>query len=68
MVSVGATDGETVGISTVGAFVVEDPGFGFQKVPRIGVLNVGSVATGQATGTAVVGGVVDYCIVQGRVQ
>lgn len=58
----------TLSAGAVATFVVEDGGFGLQKVPTISVLNSGSLATGQATGTAVVGGVVDTSILQGRVQ
>jgi hypothetical protein len=52
----------------VASFAIEDPGFGLQKVPSLSVLNAGSLATGQATGTVVCGGVNDTSIINGRVQ
>lgn len=57
-----------VGGGAVSSFVIEDNGFGLQKVPSIAVINTVALATGQATGTAVVGGIVDTSILQGRVQ
>ncbi len=62
----GGTTATAGGVVT--AFGIEDNGFGFQKVPLITVENTSAVATGQATGTAVVGGIVDTSIIQGRVQ
>jgi hypothetical protein len=58
----------TAGGGAVASFLIEDNGFGLQKVPLLSVLNAGSLATGQATGTVVVGGIVDTNMVQGRVQ
>lgn len=58
----------TVTGGAVATFVVEDGGFGLQKVPTIAVVNTSAVATGQATGTAVVGGAADTSILQPRVQ
>jgi hypothetical protein len=58
----------TVGGGAVASFVIEDNGFGFQKVPTVSVINAGGLATGQATGTAVVGGVNDTSIVQQAVE
>lgn len=58
----------TVVAGAVATFVVEDPGFGLQKVPTVAVLNTSAVATGQATGTAVVGGITDTSILQPRIQ
>jgi hypothetical protein len=58
----------TVGGGAVATFVVEDPGFGLQKVPIVSVLNASAIASGQATGTAVVGGINDTSILQPRVQ
>ena len=52
----------------VATFVVEDNGFGFQKVPVVSVINSGAIGATQATGTAVVGGVNDTSILQPRVQ
>jgi hypothetical protein len=58
----------TVVGGAVATFVIEDPGFGLQKVPIVSVQNTSAVATTQATGTAVVGGVNDTSILQPRVQ
>lgn len=58
----------TLGGGAVATFVVEDPGFGFQKVPQVSVLNTSAIAATQATGTAVVGGVNDTSLLQPRVQ
>lgn len=58
----------TVGGGAVASFTVEDPGFGFQKVPVVAIENTSALSTGQATGTAVVGGINDVCVVQPRVQ
>jgi hypothetical protein len=58
----------TVGAGAVATFVIEDPGFGLQKVPFISVQNTSAIASGVATGTAVVGGINDFCIFQPRVQ
>ena len=57
-----------VSAGAVASFVIEDPGFGLQKVPVVSVLNTSAVATGMATGTAVVGGVNDSTLLQPRVQ
>lgn len=53
---------------TVATFVIEDNGFGFQKVPIISVFDTSSDNTALAMGTAVVGGINDTSILQGRVQ
>ncbi len=58
----------TVAAGAVASFLIEDPGFGLQKVPSVAVLNTSALSTGQATGTVVCGGVVDFSLVQGRVQ
>lgn len=58
----------TLGGGAVATFAIEDPGFGFQKVPLVSVLNTAALATGVATGTVVVGGQVDTGVLQGRVQ
>ena len=58
----------TLGGGAVATFVIEDAGFGLQKVPTVAVLNTSALATGQATGTAVVGGVTDTALMQPRVQ
>jgi len=63
-----ATGVTTVTGGAVASFVVEDPGFGLQKVPVIAVLNTSAIAATQATGTAVVGGVNDTSLLQPRVQ
>lgn len=52
----------------VSTFVIEDPGFGFQKVPIISVFDTTSDNTTLAVGTAVVGGINDTSVLQGRVQ
>lgn len=57
----------TVSAGAVLTMPIEDPGFGFQKVPQIAVINVGSIASGQATATAVVGGINDVSLLQTRV-
>jgi hypothetical protein len=65
---------EAAGVCTVSGggvvtgFVIEAEGFGFQKVPVVSVTNTSALATGQATGTAVVGGIPDVSILQARVQ
>jgi hypothetical protein len=58
-----------VGIATIAAGAVtgisiEDPGFAMQKVPLLAFVNNGSIATTQATATAVVGGIQDTSIIQ----
>jgi hypothetical protein len=58
----------TVVAGAVSTFVVEDPGFGLQKVPTVAVLNTSAIGATVATGTAVCGGVVDFSVLQGRVQ
>lgn len=58
----------TVSGGAVSAFTIEDAGFGLQKVPTVAVINTSAIASGQATGTAVVGGVNDTSILQPRVQ
>jgi hypothetical protein len=58
----------TVGAGAVATFVIEDPGFGLQKVPTLSVLNSGALGTAQATGTVVCGGVNDTSVINGRVQ
>jgi hypothetical protein len=58
----------TVVGGSVTAFTVEDAGFGFQKVPQVTVSNTSAIATAQATGIAVVGGVNDSSLLQPRVQ
>lgn len=58
----------TVSGAAVATFVIEDPGFGLQKVPIVSVINTSALAATQATGTAVVGGVTDTSILQPRVM
>ena len=58
----------TLSGGAVTAFVIEDPGFGLQKVPQVAVLGTNTIPTTYATGTAVCGGVVDTYILQGKVQ
>ena len=58
----------TVVATAVSAFSIEDNGFGLQKVPSVSVIDTSALHTGQATGTAVCGGITDTSIVQGRVQ
>ena len=58
----------TVAGGAVTGFTIEDSGAGFQKVPVLSVVNTSALASGLATGTAVVGGVNDVSIVQPRVQ
>ena len=58
----------TVGAGAVAAFVVEDPGFGLQKVPTVSVLDTSALHTSVATGTAVIGGLVDTSLLQQAVQ
>jgi hypothetical protein len=58
----------TVGGGAVATFVVEDPGFGLQKVPIISVIETSAAVSSIATGTAVVGGINDTSILQPRVQ
>ncbi len=58
----------TVVTGAVATFAIEDNGFGLQKVPSVAVLDTSALHTGQATGTAVCGGIVDTSLVQGRVQ
>ena len=57
----------TIAGGVVTGLVIEDNGFGLQKVPTLSFLNSGSLATGQATATAVVGGVVDTITLQAKV-
>lgn len=52
----------------VATFVIEDSGFGFQKVPTIAVINTSAIATGQATATAVVGSANDTSLLQSKVN
>lgn len=58
----------TVAAGAVNGFVIEDPGFGLQKVPSVAVVNTSAIAASVATGTAVCGGIVDFSVLQGRVQ
>lgn len=58
----------TLGGGAVATFVVEDQGFGLQKVPIVSVLNTSAVASTQATGTAVVGGVNDISYLQSKIN
>jgi len=58
----------TVTGGAVATFVIEDAGFGLQKVPTVAVINTSAIAATQATGTAVVGGINDTSILQPRVQ
>jgi hypothetical protein len=58
----------TLAGGAVASFVVEDPGFGLQKVPFVAVLDTSADNTTLATGTAVVGGVNDTTVLQPRVQ
>lgn len=50
----------TLSGSGVATLVIEQAGFGFQKVPQGFVTNVGSIATAQSTFTPVCGGVTDW--------
>lgn len=58
----------TVAANAVTALNIEDPGFGFQKVPQIAIINVGDNAATIATATAVVGGIQDYSLIQPAVN
>lgn len=58
----------TIGAGAVTGVVVEDGGFGFQKVPTLSFVNTGSIATGIATATAVVGGATDTITLQTKVN
>lgn len=59
----------TLSTTTVGTFVVEQPGFGFQKVPVIGIIPAGgTIYTTIPAGTAVIGSKNDFSILQPRVQ
>ena len=58
----------TLSGSTVGTIVIEDPGFGFQKVPTAAVENAGSIASTQSTFTPVVGGVTDVSVLISRIN
>lgn len=58
----------TLTAGAVSAFTVESDGFGFQKVPVVAVLNTSAVATAQATGTAVCGGVADVSLISPAVE
>jgi hypothetical protein len=64
----GARGVTTLSGGTVATFVIEDAGFGFQKVPVISVLDTTADNSTLAVGTAVVGGVTDTSVLQGRVQ
>lgn len=64
----GAQGVTTINAGAVTGYVIEDPGFGLQKVPSLVVINSGSLATGQATATAVIGGVNDVSFIQQAVQ
>ena len=60
------------GVTTLAAGVIqtapiEDPGFGLQKLPVIGVLNTSAIATGAANLTPVIGGINDTSILQSMV-
>jgi hypothetical protein len=64
-----AARGATViGGGAISSFVIEDPGFGFQKVPIISVFDTTADNSSLGIGTAVVGGVNDVSVLQGRVQ
>ena len=54
--------------SAAGAGSIEDPGFGLQKVPTVGVANPGLAPTTAATFTITIGGVTDTSMVQAMVQ
>lgn len=57
----------TVGGGAVATLPIEDQGFGLQKVPTVAIINTSAIASGQATATAVCGGVVDQSIVQAKI-
>lgn len=55
--------------TTIDTFAVEEPGFGFQKVPVVGIIPTGGTTwTTYPAGTAVVGGINDWALLQPRVQ
>jgi hypothetical protein len=58
----------TLGAGAVASFLIEDPGFGLQKVPSVAVIETSQALSTLATGTVVCGGIVDTAILQGRVQ
>ena len=58
----------TLGGGAVASFVIEDPGYGLQKVPSIAVIDTSALHTGVATGTAVIGGIQDISFLQQAVQ
>lgn len=59
----------TLTSTTVDTFVIEDAGFGLQKVPQVGIVPAGgTIWTTIPTGTAVVGGVNNTCLLQPAVQ
>lgn len=53
---------------TVSSLLIEDSGFGFQKVPVISIVNSSAIATVQAAVTAVVGGTADTTLLQAKVN
>lgn len=52
----------------VATVIIEDAGFGLQKVPIVSVINAGSIATAQSTFTVTIGGVNDTSYLQARVN
>lgn len=58
----------TISGGAVNSVVVEDSGFGFQKVPVLAFITTSGVATAQAGATAVVGGVNDTTLLQAKVN
>lgn len=59
----------TLAAGVINGTVIEDPGFGFQKIPILGtIMTGGTPATTEATLTAVIGGINDVCFIQPAVQ
>jgi len=59
----------TLSGGVINATAIEDPGFGFQLVPKLGtVMTGGTPATTEATLTAVCGGINDVSLLQPAVQ
>lgn len=50
----------TTSAGIITAAAVEDEGFGFQSVPKVGYINTGAIATGAPTLVPVVGGVTSF--------
>lgn len=57
----------TLSGGAVNNILIEEPGFGFQKVPVASVINTSAIATGIATFVPVVGGINDFSTLQPRI-